>query len=65
METISIEFTREEPRIGDRCVFWDDHESGYSVGVLTDVDFELTYPYEKDDNDLWIYCAKIKREADS
>lgn len=91
METISIEFTREEltyrnisffgkiekaleqldaPQIGDRCAFWDDDKSDYSIGTLgiTLVNTSKKHECKKSDTlaiSWWFkHCAKIKKEAE-
>lgn len=62
-----------DPQIGDRCAFWNDDKSDYSIGYLESIDNsreKYNMASRKDDVkdnipcDCFKNCVKIKKEAE-
>ena len=49
-----------KPKVGDRCIFWDDNKSNAIIGKLTKINYESYCPYEVADVVSYKNCIKFE-----
>ena len=49
-----------KPKVGDRCIFWNEDKSGAVIGKLTKINYESDLPYEAIDILVYKNCIKFE-----